>query len=475
MKRRNCIDNTLVKKVLRYIEENSLVAPGDTVVAAVSGGADSMALLEILVALREFRLNLVVAHLNHLLRGAEADADEEFVRRVAESHGLTAEVRRVDVRALAGREGRSLEDAGRYARFAFFDELAVSYKAHAVALAHHSDDQAETVLLRLLRGAGASGLCAMAPKSAGRYVRPLLGVSRREIETYLGERGIAWRTDSSNDDRDFLRNRVRHELIPLLCAYNPAISERLAATAQSLAADEAFLETATDTAFASHGVKGINCVTLALSGLLTEPRAIRMRLYRRAILLARGDLARISFRHLQEIDSLLFSPRPQLSLTLPDGLLAAKSYGEISISAEEVKGPILTDEICLSGPGRYPLPGGWVLAIDFVAPAADLKSALSSTACFDLERAPFPWQVRTFRPGDRFSPFGMDGHKKVKKLFIDEKIPLALRGRIPLLFCGDTLIWVGGIRRSSAACLTERTKTVVRAEILTTPQIACKT
>lgn len=461
----NCIGDNFLKKVLRYIEENKLFAPGDTVVAAVSGGADSVALLDVLASLRGLRLNLVVAHLNHLLRGAEADADEEFVRKLAGSYGLPVEVRRIDVREIAGRQGRSLEDAGRAVRYAFFDELAVSHKAHVVALAHHADDQAETVLLRLLRGAGGSGLCAMAPKSAGRYVRPLLNVTRGDIEEYLRSRGIVWRTDSSNDDADFLRNRIRHELIPLLSAYNPAISERLTVTANALAADEEFLETATTTAFASHGVMGVDGVTLSVPGVLTEPRAIRMRLFRRAILLARGDLARISFRHLQEIDSLLFSPRPHLTLTLPDGLRAARSYEKISIFAEEVKYPFLPDELCLNGPGRYQLPGGCILAVDFARPPENLKSVPATTAFFDLDGAPFPWLVRTFRPGDRFFPFGMDGHKKVKNLFIDAKIPLAFRSRIPLLFCVDTLLWVGGIRRSSAACLTERTKTVVRAEI----------
>jgi tRNA(Ile)-lysidine synthase len=457
----------MLKKVLRYIAENRLFAPGDTVVAAVSGGADSVALLDILVSLRDYRLNLVVAHLNHMLRGAEANTDEEFVRKLAAAgHGLPVEVRRVDVREIAAREGRSLEDAGRTARYAFFDEVAVSHSAHVVALAHHADDQAETVLLRLLRGAGASGLCAMAPKSAGRYVRPLLGITRKEIEEYLQKRGIAWRTDKSNDNVDFLRNRIRHELIPLLTTYNPAISERLAATAHALAADEEFLETATAAAFAGHGKTGVNGVTLSVYGVRTEPRAIRLRLYRLAILRARGDLARISFRHLQAIDRLIFSPGPHPALTLPDGLRVAKSYGELSISMDEVKSPPLPEEICLNGPGRYPLSGGYILAIDFARPSHDLKSAPASSACFDLDLAPFPWRVRSFRPGDRISPFGMNGHKKVKELFIDAKIPLAFRGRIPLLFCGDTLLWVGGIRRSSAATLTERTKTVVKAELL---------
>jgi tRNA(Ile)-lysidine synthase len=451
---------------MHYIEENSLFAPGDTVVVAVSGGADSVALLDILFSLRELRLKPAVAHLNHLLRGNEADADEEFVRKLAESYGVPFEVRRVDVGAVARREGRSLEDAGRAARYKFFAELAALHNAHAVALAHHADDQAETVLMRLLRGSGGSGLCAMAAKSAGLYVRPLLNVTRGEIEEYLRGRGIAWRTDSSNAVTDFLRNRIRHELIPYLARYNPAISERLSATAEALAADEEFLDGATNSAFARHAVLSAGRVILTLPGLRAEPRAIRMRLYRRAILQAKGDLARIGIRHLRGIDGLVFSAKPHLALDLPDGLRTAKSYGEISLFAGEEKKPLLSGEIYLDGPGIYPLPGSGMIAVDYADAASDLKTVSAWTAYFDLERAPFPWRVRAFSPGDRFSPFGMTGQKKVKELFIDAKVPRADRCRIPILFCGETLLWVGGVRRSNVAPLTTGTKTIVRAEIL---------
>lgn len=456
----------MLKKVSRYIDENSLFMPGDTVVAAVSGGADSVALIDILASLRDYKLNLVASHLNHQLRGADSDADEEFVRKLAESYGLPIEVRRADVREIARRERRSLEDAGRSARYAFFDEVATSHNAHAIALGHHADDQAETVLLRLLRGAGGSGLCAMSPKSAGRYVRPILDVTRGEIMEYLQKRGVAWRTDSSNDDTDFLRNRVRHELIPLLSTYNPAISERLVATAKALAADEELLDAATALSFASHGVRNNEGVTLSVAGVVTEPRGIRLRLYRLAILKARGDLARISSRHLQEIDRLFFSPKPHLTLTLPDSFHVAKSYGKISFFAVEEEDSSALEELLVDGPGTYPLTCGGMLAVDFAQPDGDLRSAPATIAYFDLDQSPFPWLIRRFRPGDRFSPFGMPGHKKVKELFIDGKIPLVSRHRIPLLFCGETLLWVGGMRRSNTALLKEQTKTVVRAEII---------
>ncbi len=454
-----------LKKVLRLIEENTLFIPGDTVVVAVSGGADSVALLDILASLGDFRLNLVAAHLNHLLRGADADADEEFVRNLAGVRGIPFAVKRVDVRELARRERRSLEDAGRSARYAFFDEVAAARGARAVALGHHADDQAETVLMRLLRGAAGSGLCAMAPKSRDLYVRPLLGITRREIEAYLRDRGIAWRDDKSNKSADFLRNRIRNELIPFLSRYNPAVPERLAATAGALAADEEFLETAVTTAFASHAVCQTGMVILSAPGLMCEPRAIRLRLYRRAIAQLKGDLARISFSHLQSLDRLLFSPKPHLTLRLPDGVRAARSYDEISFAFHEETKSLLRDEFTIDGPGTYALHGGALLTVEFSSLPADPKTLPATTACFDAEIAPFPWRVRSFRHGDRISPFGMAGQKKVKDLYIDAKVPMTVRRRTPLLFCGERLLWVAGVRRSGEAPISEQTKKAVKVEL----------
>jgi tRNA(Ile)-lysidine synthase len=290
-------------------------------------------------------------------------------------------------------------------------------------------------------------------------------VNRVEIEKYLKMRGIAWRTDKSNYAGDFLRNRIRNELIPFLARYNPAISERLAATAEALAADEEFLGTATQKAFAAHAEQSADSVTLALPGLRSEPRGIRMRLYRQAIQQVKGDLARISYRHLQAIDHLHFSSKPHLTLTLPDGQCVAKSYDNISFAAVDMKKPSTFKGFYIDGPGIYPLPGGDVMTVEIAKPPDDPRSTPSATAYFDLDSAPLPWFVRTFKSGDRFSPFGMTGQKKLKKLFIDAKIPVALRPLIPLLFCGETIIWVGGIRRSNLACLTGGTKVVVRVEI----------
>ena len=457
----------MLASVLRTITDHTLFQPDETVVVAVSGGVDSMVLLDLLMRLPELRLRLVVAHLNHCLRGEESDADETLVRAAAARFGLPFASRRVDVARLKREEGLSLEEAGRVARYAFLAETAGARQARVVALAHHADDQAETVLMRLLRGAAASGLCAMAPKSAdGRYVRPLLFTPRQEIERYAREQGIPFRHDASNDDPQFLRNRIRHELIPALATYNTAIRERLAATAAALAEDEAVLEEVTARALAVHGTQAENSVTLDLNGVRGELRGLRLRLYRYAIRKAKGDLARISGRHLEEIDRLVFGERPQAALHLPAGLLVTRVYDRLSFQAITEEDEFQPYEFLVAGKGSYSLPGGGRLVVSEARAPFAAPSPSPLTVRIDLEKAPFPWLVRTFRPGDRFVPPGMTGRKKVKKLFMEERIPLEVRRRIPLVFSGDRLVWVGGVRTGAAACTDASTRVCVNAEIL---------
>jgi len=453
-------------KVAAFIAEHHLFTEGDTVVVAVSGGADSVALLDILSSLAEPRLRLVIAHLNHLLRGVESDGDEEFVRSLGQRYGIPVETARVDVKGLARREKRSLEEAGRMARYDFFARVARQYHAAAIALAHHAGDQAETVLMRLIRGAGGTGLCAMAPKCAGNLVRPLLAVTREEIEVYLEHRGFTYRNDSTNSDTGLLRNRIRHELLPLLRTYNPAVRDRLAATARAFARDEEVLEMITDAAFVRHGRVDDDRVALDRTGCLAEPEGVRYRLYRRAILLARGGLERIASGHLEEIDGMLISARPHLDLSLPGGVRVSRSYDTLSFYQGHDKQACDTVETFIHGPGIHTAPCGFRLTVEERTPPGAGLDASPRVAWFDAAAVPFPWTVRTFRPGDRIVPFGMTGTKKVKDLFMDEKVPRDARRRLPLVFTGGKLVWVATLRVSAEAAVTDRTGRAIRVEVL---------
>jgi len=435
--------SALVSRVERTVRQQRLFRPGDTLVVALSGGADSTALLDLLTRLPDYNLHLVIAHLNHCLRGVESDSDEEFCRMVAFRYDIQFESCRVDVKMAAAEKRLNLEDAARRARIEFLDEIGGKYGAAAVALAHHADDQAETVLMRLLRGSGMTGLSGMAYRNARGYVRPLLEITRSEIERYLRGCGLEWREDASNSDTIYLRNRIRHQLLPLLEEYNPAIRSCLAATASLLSGDEALLTELTDQAAADSCRGGEGRVVCSVAQLRTLNPALRRRVLRHALKQLSGSLYGVSQCHIDAIGDLVDSGRPNSRLPLPQGVTATREYDRLVLMQTDMA-PLESDfELLITEPGCYQLPDGGSITVE--STSAALFSTDPGTPCFDLAKTPFPWMVRTFRPGDRMTPFGMSGRKKVKDIFIDRKIPSSERMRIPLLLCGDDLIWIAGV------------------------------
>lgn len=337
----------VVERVRAAIREQRLLRRGETVVVAVSGGPDSMALLDLLTRLRdEWQVRLHVAHLNHQLRGAAADADEAFVRAECQRARLPCTVRQTHVAEVAHERGLSEETAARQARYEFLQEVAGQIGAGAIAVGHTCDDQAETVLMRLLRGAGAEGLCGIRPaRPLGRYrlVRPLLTLWRHEIERYLRSRRHRWRVDASNRDPRYLRNRIRHVLLPLLeQEYQPRLREVLFRTAEALQADYAFIE-----AWGKRRWRRLSAVEPSCAAptrvrfdgarLRREPPAMQRYLLRRAVECLAGDLRRVTYQHWAELEALAHA-RPGASVVaLPRRLRAVKRAGVIWIerSGEE--------------------------------------------------------------------------------------------------------------------------------------------
>jgi tRNA(Ile)-lysidine synthase len=455
-----------LKKFLAHIERLQLFQPGETVVVAVSGGADSVALLDILSKIAQGRLHLVVAHLNHGLRGEDSDGDQAFVAQLAASYRLPFAARRAEVAAIARSKGLSLEDAGRQERYRFFAEVARDYNAGSIALAHHRDDQAETVLMRLLRGSGAAGLSAMGSVQ-GMLKRPLLQVSRKEIEQYLSCNMLTFRTDSTNADTTILRNSIRHELMPLLARYNPKVSERLAATAEILAGDEELLEGLTEAAYQRCLKEGPQRSVLDLDQVVREPRALRLRLYRRALRELRGDLHQIGLSHLESIDRLALAPRPNARIKLPGDCNVARSYQVLNFSGAIPEQAVGAFQVAIEGEGDHPLPGGARLSVALVKRPASLDPGAPQIVYFDPASAPFPWLVRSFQPGDRFRPLGMTGAQKLKELFINEKLAPEQRRRVPLVLSRGRIVWVCGHRISDDAKVPSTAEQVLRVEILT--------
>lgn len=456
----------LRRQVLETLRHHALCAPGDTLIVAVSGGADSVALLDLLATLPDLPLSLVVAHLNHCLRGGESDGDERFVAELAAARGFPFETCRVDVRALAAEQGRSLEEAGRDARYAFFDRLRQQYAAAAVATAHHADDQAETFLLRLLRGAGGSGLGCMPFRNDRAVIRPLLEVSRRDLLRYLHERGLAWREDSSNLDTTLLRNRVRHELLPLLETYNPSVMKRLASTAYLLRQDEELLARQVETVFAELVLSDGSGLVFDAASCGCQPEGLRFRLYRRALELLTRDLRCFDSTHIRQLDRLLLHGGTGARLPLPRGLVAIRTADGLVLSRADaaLASPPRATEI--TGPARYDLGNGLSLLVELAAVAPTSSAADDSTALVDLDAAPFPWQVRPHARDDRLSLPGGEGSRSVGRLMIDRKVPRHLRPLLPLLLSADQPLWLAGVRRSGHARVTERTGTIARITVV---------
>jgi tRNA(Ile)-lysidine synthase len=402
---------------------------GATLVAALSGGADSVALVHTLQALsRRFGFRVVAAHLDHGLR-AGSKADAAVCRRLCRSLGLPFRSRRADVSARARRDGGGVEDAARAERYAFLESVRAREDARFVVLAHTRDDQAETVLLRLLRGSGSLGLGAMRVQ-AGTLLRPMLRVSRQDVIAHLGAHGLSWSEDPTNADPAFVRNRVRLELIPYLEArFNPAIRDALARTAAVLADEaDALLQLAAPLA-ARVATEGATSV-LDRRAVASAPPAVARVAVRRAIRAA-GGLRGVALEHVDAIVRL--ARRAATSgrrVALPGGRDAAIHFDEIRIGPADV--PARPLDVPLDVPGRVELPDGrFVVARPGRGPGPDLVGVPDG-----------PLTLRTRRPGDRVRSHGRE--MSLRRFLADRRVPAAQRDGLPVLACGHTVIWVEG-------------------------------
>ena len=399
----------MLNKLLAMVRQYHLIEPGDSVVCAVSGGADSVALLFALYLLRDkLNIQLSAAHYNHHLRGEESDRDETFVRALCDQYDIPLTVGASQV--FPGKKG--LEDAARNARYAFFETLPGK-----IATAHTADDNAETVLLHLVHGTGLKGLGAIAPVR-DRIIRPLLSVTRAEVEAFLREYHILWIQDSSNDTDDFLRNRLRHHVMPLLAAENPKIAQNLSAMALRLREDEAAL-----TSLAN--IPNPPCV----SQLRQLPSAVRVRALEQ--FLKHSGVKEPGAQHLALAESLVFSDNPSAKANFPGGITIGRQYDTLTV----------VDSSKLPEPKVLPLCGetlwcGWRIQ------CTDATVPQNNPDCFTV--APVGTvTIRSRLPGDEITLPG--GTKSLKKLFIDRKIPAAQRQQIPVLADQMGVLAVGGI------------------------------
>lgn len=448
----------MLAKIQKYIIEHSLIKPEEMVIAGVSGGPDSMALLHILDSLRPvLGFNLAVAHLNHCLR-PEAAAEENFVRDYCQHREIMFYSRQVDVGQLASEEKKSLEEAGRDSRYQYFAQLAANLGASKIATAHHQDDNAETVLLNLIRGSGIKGLRGIRPVN-GKIIRPLLCVNKSDIEHYLAVNSIRYCIDQSNYSTDYLRNRIRHQLLPLLKQnYNPRIVDSLNQLADIAAAENEAAEFETARVWGQL-VKRNTADEITLDGdylRLLHPAAQR-RIILKTLFTLYGESG-WDFQDIELVRNLLAKSGSTKSLQLKKGLYVKKIYGEVVFSSQPPGQVSFNYQVTIPGQVFIPETGqsfrfDLLGREDFIPEPGDFY--------LDYDKIEGELYLRSRQPGDLFSPRGMQGRKKIKDFFIDLKVPQEERNLIPLLATTEEIYAILGFRVSRQAVVDAGTSRIL--------------
>ena len=459
---------SFLKNIEKVLKE--LIAPGDKVLVGVSGGTDSIVLLHVLHWFSRIQnYNLIVVHINHMARGKDSDADSDFVESVANKLKLPFYLKKIDVEIERLQLKTSFQDAARIIRYQFFEETLQSVGGNKVALGHSADDQVETILMNILRGTGLKGLTGI-PQVRGSIFRPFLGIHRKDLEIYLKEKDFSFRDDSSNSDKKYLRNRIRHELIPHLETYNPGIKKSLKEMSGIAREEDSLLSQMTSDIFIQKiGECNEKNIVWNIEDFQSYPSALRKRLVREIFCRITGDMQAITGYHVQQIINLFNSPKAGKIINIPRGVTVTCSYESVLFS--KLIGGISENEPLVTPivvPGITELLEGQIRRVE--TKIFTDKKVLSSLdpgrqAFFDLGKTGFVIQARFFRKGDRFYPLGMTGHKKLKSFFIDQKVPQSMRSKIPILTnADDDIIWVYGQRISHLYRVTDKTKKVLLIE-----------
>ena len=442
-----------------------LITPGDKVLVAVSGGADSLALIYLLQKFsKELCYDLFVAHLNHLTRGNESDQDEQFVEKLAGKLSLPVFIDKIDVRNSTLKY--SFQESARILRYQFLEKTLKSIDGNKIALGHTADDSIETVLMNLLRGTGLRGLAGI-PETTGNVIRPLLNFTRPDLEQFLNDNNITYRIDSSNSDTKYLRNKVRKEVIPFLKIFNPNISRNLLGLAEIARGEEQWMSEKTHELYSKFvnnqdGILFLDVIEFDKLHLAMKRRLVRETFYQLS-----GSLRKFTALHVRQVLDLFNQAQVGSVLMFPGGVRVTCDYGKVSFS--------LKDNFSLPDfekrARKLRIPGITNIAqLDIRFHTQFVEQPLPDSidhmqAYFDFEKTGGNIQLRFFQPGDSFVPLGMQGHKKVKSFFIDQKIPRKERPFIPILINGnDDIIWIYGERICESFRVDETTKKVLFIE-----------
>lgn len=442
-----------------------MLSRSNKVLLSISGGVDSLALWQLFLRFKPvFELSLHVFHLNHMIR-KEAEEDASFVRTLAEKAEVPSSIVNYDVPRYVAEHGLSPQEGARIIRYQFLEEVAGKIGADRIALGHHADDQAETLLMWLLRGAGVEGLAGI-PAVRGRYIRPLIETRRADLESYCQRYQLEPRVDLSNFSFAYERNRIRLDLIPYLeSRYQPRLVDVLAHTGQLIADEGSLISQLTEEKFrklAQFQNKEIRIYTPALESL---PVAMRRRLLRRAIQEAKGDLRGIEFKHIESLVERI-SGKERVDVDLPAGIVIYQEYDYLVFSGKADRRPRSIKEVELKVPGKTGVsPLNMEIGAEVLSPQQVDVIQNARKAFLDFNKITLPLVARSRKEGDAFVPLGMRDFKKLQDFLVDEKVPRRERDRIPVVESGEGIVWVAGYRIDERFKVTAGTRKVLALEL----------
>ena len=445
-------------RILKTILDHKLIENGDTIIVGASGGPDSQFMIYILNDLKDkIDFEIILAHLNHLHR-KEAKEDEDLVRKTAEDLNIEFYTRSRSMDDYARKHKLSSEDAGRRLRYEFFNDLAKSCKNSKIAVAHNKDDQAETVLMRIIRGTGLDGLRAMDYKT-GNIIRPILDIKKSEILSFLDSKKIPYALDQTNFENDYTRNKIRLDIIPKLEEINPRVTDQIYNLSRLASDDLEIIDSLVDDKFANLAKIDRDKIIFDKSKFEKMDEAILRRIIRKAIEILNGQIKDISKDNIDEFLSIRFLDTGKK--IIKDKLILRKSYDSYILELEKNK-EVFDKVLDLAADGYINFNG---LYIKTSIINSNKYEKSKKIGYFDYDKLSFPLKVRTRRNGDRFTPLGHRSEKKLKDFFTDQKVDREKRGEVPLILSDDKIIWLVGLRMSDEFKVTENTKRILKIEV----------
>jgi len=478
--------SSLIQKAEEAVAEYNMLQESDSVLVGVSGGADSVALVHVLKEIAPiFSIKLGIAHLNHSLRGNESDADAGFVVSLSEKLNLPCYTAKEDIVEYKNKHGFSLEEAGRRVRYAFFENIAQREGFNKIALGHTSDDNAELVLMYLIRGSGPLGISGIPPvrgvfKTNLLIIRPFIKTARSDIINYISAKRLSYVVDKSNMDMKYLRNKIRHNLIPELKEnYNPKIVETINRLASIMRSEDEWMENELKSILNKNILFAENNrIVLSVSGMNALHPAAKRRITRSAIEKVKGNLRRISYSHVELVAAQLVSDSDSWSLDLPDRIRVTRIGKELIVSKEEKNLRNLSSKRSVNNKAFFEYvinkPGFIVAEKEgFNISFSEIKNMNLSEIChagrgvafFDMEKISFPVIIRNYLPGDRFTPLGMQGSQKIAEYLINNKVPRENRIKYPVVISNGKIIWLAGFVIDDSVRVTSGTGKVLKAEL----------